>query len=68
MNKNKKILAIFKAKQVAKRITRENPDLTQEEVEEKVITELFGEKGTSVLKDVRTNPDKYSDILKDIHI
>lgn len=68
MNKNKKVLAIFRAKSLAKKYRKENPDWTEEEITEKVINELFGEDGLKVLEEVKQNPGKYESVLKDLNL
>ena len=65
---NKKVLMIFKAKQKIKKMKKEHPEMTEEEISEKVIDEMFGREGVELLNQVKKDPSKYAEALKEIHI
>lgn len=68
MNKNKKLLMILKAKNKIKQLKKANPGMSDDEIAEKVVHEMFGAEGTELLKQVKKNPDKYKDFMKDIKV
>ena len=67
-NKNKRLLAIFKAQQMAKKMQKEHPEMSEEEISMKVVEEMFGDQGLQMLEEVKKNPDKYASIMKDLHL
>jgi len=68
MNKNKKLLMIFQAKSKIKKMKKANPEMSDDEIAEKVIGEMFGDEGLKLLEEVKKHPDQYKDVLKDVHM
>ena len=68
MNKNKKLLMILKAKNKIKQLKKANPEMSDDEIAEKAVHEMFGAEGTELLKQVKKNPDQYNDFMKNIKV
>lgn len=61
---NKNLLMLVKARKLCKKMMEENPEMEEDEVIKRVVQELYGEKGEAILEQVKLNPQKYTDVLK----